>query len=72
MIGSAGNALLVLDKKANKRREHNLYARPASARTIAKWSKDDELLVCNDIITNVSKSESVECEGCLWRWLWEW
>lgn len=72
MIGAAGTVLLVFDKNASKRREHNLYARADSAKIMTKWKKDEELLVCNDIITNLSRSESVECQGCLWRWLWEW
>jgi hypothetical protein len=59
MIGAAGTILLVFDKNAAKRREHNLYARPESTKIMSKWKKD-ELLVCNDFITNLTKNESVE------------
>jgi hypothetical protein len=36
MIGATGTVLLVLDKKAEKRREHNLYARPESTKIMSK------------------------------------
>jgi hypothetical protein len=69
LIGVAGYQMTVLDK-SGKRREIHTTADGYTMAVIGRWQAGDELVVCNAIVTNRTRSVSAKCGdfGCLAIW----
>lgn len=70
LVGTSIHYLTVLDRKAGKHRSAHTWGGLSTQNAIARWNAGDDLLVCNNIITNRTKSDSVPCGdfGCLAIW----
>ena len=67
LVGVSGYQMTVLDKRSATRRGIHTTADGYTMAKIGKWAAGDELVVCNAIVTNVTRKESATCGdfGCL-------
>lgn len=69
LVGVSSYQLTVEATGGSMREPHTTADSPTMAR-VGRWGAGDDLLVCNNIITNRVKQESAECGdfGCLSLW----
>ncbi len=70
LVGSAGYYITVAAKEGGRRREIHTTADSWTVGKVAGWAAGDELIVCNNIVTNKTRGESAQCgdSGCLAFW----
>jgi len=69
-VGSAVNQIIVVHSKTGKRHEMHFWNSDWVLRVLHSWEQGDELVVCNDMVTNKTKKSSAPCGdfGCLAPW----
>ena len=70
LVGTAAHQLTVEDAKSGQRRQPHTTSDRGTIALISGWNAGDDLLVCNNMMTNRSKHESALCGdfGCLAWW----
>ena len=70
LIGVGGYQITVERRRDKVRRGIHTTADAYTVGLIRKWDKGDELVVCNALVTNVTKNTSAQCGdfGCLIPW----
>jgi hypothetical protein len=69
-VGSAQHNMMVTDVTSGKQRVPHTYGSPFWIGKILSWKPNDELTVCNSMVSNRSRNDSVPCGdfGCLAVW----
>jgi hypothetical protein len=68
-VGSNGYYMAVAEKSSGKKREMHTYNSDYYISKVGAWKFGDELVVCNDFVTNKTRNDSAPCSGCLvWWW----
>ncbi len=70
LVGTAAHHMTVADVRAGKTRSPHTYSSSDIVMSISQWKAGDDLHVCNNMVTNRTKGESVPCGdfGCLAIW----
>jgi hypothetical protein len=66
LVGHDGHYLAVAETSTDGKRETHTTADQYTMVKISAWKPGDELVVCNDFVTNKTRNESAECGdfGC--------
>jgi hypothetical protein len=70
LIGTSTNYLTVAEKEKGKKHEIHSYDSDFVYKELTGWNRGDELVVCNNMVTNITKNRSLPCGdfGCLAIW----